>query len=71
MTTSRVQSGDPNAMGPISYLIVEFPGSKMTGRDFRSFRRSAKQRGGGPAAEVVHGRGVPALAAAGSSEEHA
>ena len=34
MTTSRVQSGDPNAMGPISYLIVEFPGSKMTGEGF-------------------------------------
>ena len=34
MTTSRVQSGEPNAMGPISYLIVEFPGSKMTGEGF-------------------------------------
>ena len=34
MTTSRVQSGGPNAMGPISYLIVEFPGSKMTGEGF-------------------------------------
>ena len=39
MTTSRVQSGDPSAMGPISYLIVEFPGSefpgsKMTGEGF-------------------------------------
>ena len=34
MTTSRVQSGDANAMGPISYLIVEFPGSKMTGEGF-------------------------------------
>ena len=34
MTTSRVQPGEPNAMGPISYLIVEFPGSKMTGEGF-------------------------------------
>ena len=34
MTTSRVQSGETNAMGPISYLIVEFPGSKMTGEGF-------------------------------------
>ena len=34
MTTSRVQSDEPNAMGPISYLIVEFPGSKMTGEGF-------------------------------------
>jgi len=34
MTTSQVQSGEPNAMGPISYLIVEFPGSKMTGEGF-------------------------------------
>ena len=34
MTTPRVQSDDPNAMGPISYLIVEFPGSKMTGEGF-------------------------------------
>ena len=31
MTTPRVQPDEPNAMGPISYLIVEFPGSKMTG----------------------------------------
>ena len=35
MTTPRVQSDEPNAMGPISYLIVEFPGSKMTGEGFR------------------------------------
>ena len=34
MTTPRVQSAEPNAMGPISYLIVEFPGSKMTGEGF-------------------------------------
>jgi Family of unknown function (DUF6325) len=26
---------DQDAMGPISYLIVEFPGSKMTGEGFR------------------------------------
>ncbi|HTT88874.1 MAG TPA: hypothetical protein VMF65_04910 [Acidimicrobiales bacterium] len=25
---------DEQAMGPISYLIVEFPGSKMTGEGF-------------------------------------
>jgi hypothetical protein len=34
MTTPRVQSDEPNAMGPISYLIVEFPDSKMTGEGF-------------------------------------
>ena len=34
MTTPRVQSYEPNAMGPISYLIVEFPDSKMTGEGF-------------------------------------
>ncbi len=34
MTTPRVQPDEPNAMGPISYLIVEFPGSKMTGEGF-------------------------------------
>ena len=34
MTTPRVQSDEPNAMGPISYLIVEFPASKMTGEGF-------------------------------------
>ena len=34
MTTPRVQSDEPNAMGPVSYLIVEFPGSKMTGEGF-------------------------------------
>ena len=34
MTTPRDQSDEPNAMGPISYLIVEFPGSKMTGEGF-------------------------------------
>jgi hypothetical protein len=34
MTTPRVQSDGPNAMGPISYLIVEFPGGKMTGEGF-------------------------------------
>ena len=34
MTPPRVQSDEPNAMGPISYLIVEFPGSKMTGEGF-------------------------------------
>ena len=29
-------SDDANAMGPISYLIVEFPGNKMTGEGFAS-----------------------------------
>jgi hypothetical protein len=27
-------AGDDEAMGPISYLIVEFPGNKMTGEGF-------------------------------------
>jgi hypothetical protein len=31
MTTSRDAAG---ALGPVSYLIVEFPGSKMTGEAF-------------------------------------
>ena len=34
MTTPRVQSDEPNAMGPISYLIVEFPGSEFPGSEF-------------------------------------
>jgi len=33
MTPVRLP-GETNAMGPISYLIVEFPGSKMTGEGF-------------------------------------
>ena len=27
-------TGESDAMGPISYLIVEFPGNKMTGEGF-------------------------------------
>lgn len=34
MTASRADTGGPAALGPISYLIVEFPGSKMTGEGF-------------------------------------
>ena len=32
---------DANAMGPISYLIVQFPGNKMTGEGFRSWSISS------------------------------
>ena len=35
MTTPNPGTDGPEAMGPISYLIVEFPGSKMTGEGFR------------------------------------
>jgi Family of unknown function (DUF6325) len=35
MTTPNPDTGEPRTMGPISYLIVEFPGSKMTGEGFR------------------------------------
>lgn len=35
MTTSKGAAGDlKTGLGPISYLIVEFPGSKMTGEAF-------------------------------------
>ena len=34
MTASDVETSEPKAMGPISYLVVEFPGSKMTGQGF-------------------------------------
>jgi hypothetical protein len=34
MTTPNPESGELGTMGPISYLIVEFPGSKMTGEGF-------------------------------------
>lgn len=35
MTTSKSAAGDlRTGLGPISYLIVEFPGSKMTGEAF-------------------------------------
>ena len=30
----RVMAGESNSLGPISYLIVEFPGNKMTGEGF-------------------------------------
>lgn len=34
MTTSHGEAGERRAMGPVSYLVVEFPGSKMTGEGF-------------------------------------
>jgi hypothetical protein len=34
MTTSGGEAGEPRALGPVSYLVVEFPGSKMTGEGF-------------------------------------
>jgi hypothetical protein len=34
MTKRRSVVAEDEAMGPISYLIVEFPGSKMTGEGF-------------------------------------
>jgi hypothetical protein len=34
-TTPDPGTGEPEAVGPISYLVVEFPGSKMTGEGFR------------------------------------
>lgn len=34
MTTPAVEESELGAMGPVSYLIVEFPGSKMTGEGF-------------------------------------
>lgn len=34
MTASSAGTDQPGAMGPISYLIVEFPGNKMTGEGF-------------------------------------
>ena len=35
MTGSEPETSERMPMGPISYLIVEFPGSKMTGNGFR------------------------------------
>jgi hypothetical protein len=35
MTGTDRDTDDSEAMGPISYLIVEFPGSRMTGEGFR------------------------------------
>jgi hypothetical protein len=35
MTTPEAQTGESMAMGPISYLVVEFPGNKMTGEGFK------------------------------------
>ena len=37
-------AGDDEAMGPISYLIVEFPGNKMTGEGFADPRRPGRPR---------------------------
>ena len=34
MTTPNPGTGEPAPMGPVSYLIVEFPGNKMTGEGF-------------------------------------
>jgi Family of unknown function (DUF6325) len=34
MTTRQPEPDGPATMGPISYLIVEFPGNKMTGEGF-------------------------------------
>ena len=34
MTTTGTGGGESTAMGPISYLIVEFPGTRMTGEAF-------------------------------------
>jgi Family of unknown function (DUF6325) len=34
VTTTDIQSDKQKTMGPVSYLIVEFPGSKMTGEGF-------------------------------------
>ena len=34
MTTAGTEKDEQEAMGPVSYLIVEFPGSKMTGEGF-------------------------------------
>jgi hypothetical protein len=35
MTGSEPETNERTPMGPISYLIVEFPGSKMTGNGFQ------------------------------------
>ena len=34
MTTAGTEKDEQEAMGPVSYLIVEFPGSKTTGEGF-------------------------------------
>lgn len=34
MTPPETGPGDPDILGPISYLVVEFPGAKMTGQSF-------------------------------------
>jgi Family of unknown function (DUF6325) len=34
MTTPNPETGEAGTMGPIGYLVVEFPGSKMTGEGF-------------------------------------
>ena len=35
MAMPTVQPNDRETLGPVSYLIVEFPGNKMTGEGFR------------------------------------
>jgi len=34
MTSAEVPAAERGALGPVSYLIVEFPGNKMTGEAF-------------------------------------
>jgi Family of unknown function (DUF6325) len=34
LTTTTTDKGDAGVLGPISYLIVEFPGNQMTGEAF-------------------------------------
>jgi hypothetical protein len=34
MTTPNPETDGPETIGPVSYLVVEFPGSKMTGEGF-------------------------------------
>lgn len=34
MTTAQSDQDGPDVMGPISYLIVEFPGNRMNGEAF-------------------------------------
>lgn len=36
MITPKSETGEQVTMGPISYLVVEFPGNKMTGEGFRA-----------------------------------
>lgn len=34
MTSAQTNAADPDVLGPISYLVVEFPGGTMTGQTF-------------------------------------